>query len=61
MLFTQAGDQLTNLDDLTGIETYGGFVQNQHFRFHSDNARNGNTALLAAGQFKGRNLQLGFR
>ena len=44
-----------------GVKTGGGLVQNQHFRLHGNNARNGYPALLAAGQVKGRDLQLGLR
>ena len=36
-------------------------VQNEHFRLHGDNAGDGNSALLPAGQVEGRNLQLLFR
>ena len=41
-----------------GVKAGGGFVQNENFRLHGNDARNGDPALLAAGKVKGRNLQL---
>ena len=41
-----------------GVQAGGGLVQNQHFRFHGNHTGDRHPALLSAGQFKGRGLQL---
>ena len=41
-----------------GVQACRGLVQNQHIRFHGNDAGNGHPALLAAGEVKGGLLQM---
>ena len=52
-------DVAQDLRTANGVKTRSRLVQDQHLRLHGDHTGNGHTALLAAGQFKGRDLQLG--
>ncbi len=50
VVLSELGNELTNLDDLVGIETDGGFIEDEHRRLVNERARQTDPLAIALGE-----------